>query len=184
MKINGKLEGFFRGRKDIKQGDPLSHYLFVICMEIFSKLQNIAFLDGKVNFIFTVIDWLTHLCFADVIIIFSKASSHSLRGISKVLSDFYIMSGLQVSYQKCELFCCNVPTDDQTVLVTLLDMKLERLRVRYLWVPLISGKLRDANCQPLIDKFTAKIKFWTTKFSSFTCRFQLIDFVLNHMINY
>lgn len=88
-------------------------------------------------------------------IIFSGAYSYSLRGISKVLFDFYTLSGLKVSYQKCELFCCNVPLDIQSDLVSCLDIKLGTLPVRYDWVPLISGKLKASDCQPLIDKITS-----------------------------
>lgn len=45
-------------------------------------------------------------------------------------------------------------------------MKLGRLLVRYLGVPLIAGKLSEADCQPLINKLTARIKSWTSKFLS------------------
>lgn len=82
-------------------------------MEILSKLLDIAFREGKIKF-HPACDkiGLTHLCRVDDLIIFSDASSYSLRGMSKVLQDFYVLSGLQVSYQKCELFCCNVHADE------------------------------------------------------------------------
>lgn len=101
-----------------------------------------------------------------------------------MLSKFYALSGLQVSFQKCEVFCCNVPSNRQLFLAGELGMKLGTLPVRYLGVPLISGKLRLQGCQPLIDKITSRIKSWTSKFLTFAGRLLLIDSVLNIMINY
>lgn len=105
---------------------------------------------------------LTHLCFDDDLIIFLDASPLSLRGINQVLEDFCTLFGLQVSCQKCELFCCRVPLDDQNSLACLLGMQLGKLPVRYLGVPLISGKLRDMDCQSQVDKETSRIRTWTS----------------------
>lgn len=42
MVINGGLAGFFKGGSGIRQGDPLSPYLFVIVMNVLSGLLNKA----------------------------------------------------------------------------------------------------------------------------------------------
>lgn len=156
-----------------------------MCMEIFSKLLDAAFMEGKIKFHRARERIrLTHLCFANDHIIFSDASPYSLQGISHVLHEFYVLSGLQVSFEKYELYCCSVSEENQFALASLLGMKLGKLLVKYLGVPLISGRLKDDDCQPLIDKITVRIKSWTSKFLSFPGRLQLIDSALNHMINY
>lgn len=96
----------------------------------------------------------------------------------------YIISLVYKSAFRRELFCYNVPTADQIALPKLMDMKLGKLPIRYLGVPLISGKLRDIDCQPLIAKIISRTTSWTTNFLSFAGKFQLTDSVLNSMINY
>ena len=43
--VNGSPMGFFQGSRDLRQGDPLSPYLFVIVMKAFSILMKRA-VDG------------------------------------------------------------------------------------------------------------------------------------------
>lgn len=49
IRINGKLEGLFLGKKGVRQGDPISPYLFCICMDVFSKMLDQAFLARNIN---------------------------------------------------------------------------------------------------------------------------------------
>ena len=66
VSINGGLEGDFYGGKGLRQGDPLSPYLFVLAMEVFSRILSKASSNGRFSHHprCTKLD-LTHLCFAD-----------------------------------------------------------------------------------------------------------------------
>lgn len=68
-----------------------------------------------------------------------------------MIGKFYSMSGLKVNFYRSEIFCSN-SAREQTHLTGLLGLKVGNLPVRYLGVPLVSGKLRDQDCQPLMGK--------------------------------
>ena len=47
--INGEFCGYFKGTKGLRQGDPLSPYLSVLCIEVFSQLLNSKYVDGSIG---------------------------------------------------------------------------------------------------------------------------------------
>jgi hypothetical protein len=49
--VNGSIYGFFPGKNGVRQGDPLSLYLFITCMEYFSRmLQRVLLKDAAKGF--------------------------------------------------------------------------------------------------------------------------------------
>ncbi|GKV09489.1 hypothetical protein SLEP1_g20977 [Rubroshorea leprosula] len=111
--FNGHLAGYFPGKKGVRQGDPLSPYIFVICMEILSHLLNKAAIEGKIVYHPKCAKvQLTHLCFADDLIIFTDGASSFLSAINNVLTQFYQLSGLKVNYSKYEIFCCGISSEE------------------------------------------------------------------------
>ena len=71
-----------------------------------------------------------------------------------------------------------MPQDVKRQILDVLQFKEGSLPVRYLGLPLISGRLRLKDCQPPIDKIQGRIKSWSSRKLSFAGRLQLLQSVL------
>lgn len=50
INFNGRLEGFIPEAKGVRQGDPLSPCLFILCMEVLSKILNATAGEGAISY--------------------------------------------------------------------------------------------------------------------------------------
>ncbi|XP_048634861.1 uncharacterized protein LOC125608425 [Brassica napus] len=102
---NGAINGFFKGTRGLRQGDPLSPYLFVIALNNLSLMLNKAAQDMRFNYHLNCSSSrLTHLCFADDLLIFMDGSLESVQAVLQVLREFELRSGLAVSMHKTSFF--------------------------------------------------------------------------------
>lgn len=103
--LNGKMHGFLKCKRGLRQGDPLSPYLFVLAMDYLSRSLNKA--TANLNFNFhpkCEKIGLSHLAFSDDIIFFSRGDSTSVSIILDTLCCFGQCSGLELNLTKSQLF--------------------------------------------------------------------------------
>lgn len=85
--VNGNPKGFFRMKKGIRQGDPLSPYLYVIVVEALHLLLHVAASQGLTHgfqVAHSEVD-ITHLQYADDMILFLKTEVEELRMVWAIL---------------------------------------------------------------------------------------------------
>lgn len=185
ISLNGELSGFFPGKKGLRQGDPLSSSLFVMAMDILSKELDISVREGKFGAHPSCLDPLvTHLSFADDLLIFFDGTAGSLRGIMQVLRDFQKSTGLALNLRKTCVFVNGDDTEAATNLASEFRISRGSLPVRYLGLPLLPHKARRTDYQPLLDKIRAKVTSWQARHLSFAGRLQLIQSVLYSIISF
>lgn len=106
VKINWSLQGYFRGAKGVRQGCPLSPYLFTIAMNIFSYILDTKPINYKHHWKCKDLG-LSHLFFADDVLLFSNGDQASIQHTMDSLEKFSSLSGLQPSITKSSVFFCN-----------------------------------------------------------------------------
>lgn len=185
VNVNGGLEGFIARAKGLRQGDPLSPYLFVMAIEVLSRLLDSAAQGGELEYHPTCKKvGLTHLAFADDLLIFLKGTPQSLRVVLDIFDRFYGMSGLKLNPRKTELYCGGLSVDEVQALAQLSSFTIGKLSVRYLGVPLVSGRLSDRDGKPLIEKITGRLEAWAMKKLSYAGRLQLIQSLIHSLVNF
>lgn len=104
ISLNGRLHGFTKCKRGLRQGDPLSPYLFVLAMDYLShSLKSISFnpnfnLHPKCDKI-----GLTNLAFVDDIILFARGDVHSVYLQFQTLIQFGQTTGLEINLAKSKL---------------------------------------------------------------------------------
>ncbi|RVW53576.1 LINE-1 reverse transcriptase-like [Vitis vinifera] len=140
VRINGAPAGFFPSSKGLRQGDPISPYLFILGMEVLSALIRRAVqgnyisgcrLRGRGGEEIMV----SHLLFADDTIIFCEASKDQLTHLGWILAWFEAASGLRINLAKSELIPVG-EIDNVEEMAVELGCRIGSFPVKYLGLPL------------------------------------------------
>ncbi|GJZ44633.1 hypothetical protein Tco_0591888 [Tanacetum coccineum] len=110
ISINGDIHGFFKGKIGLRQGDPLSPYLFTLVMEILTLIlqRRVSMSDSFRYHKHCEELKIINVCFADDLFLFARGDVDSARVIIDSLNEFKNVSGLVPNIPKSTAFFCNV----------------------------------------------------------------------------
>ncbi|GJV03208.1 RNA-directed DNA polymerase, eukaryota, reverse transcriptase zinc-binding domain protein [Tanacetum coccineum] len=154
--VNGERFGYFKGGRGLRQGDPMSPYLFTLVMEILSlivqkKVEEKK--DFRYHFGCKQLK-LTHVCFADDLLMFYHGDVFSVGVLKEAIEEFGAISCLLPNYNKSTIIFGSMRMEDQQSILDCVPFKVEKLLVKYLGVPLTSKRIGANNC---VDKDINKI---------------------------
>ncbi|MCH79475.1 putative ribonuclease H protein [Trifolium medium] len=146
VKWHGAHTDYFRPQRGIRQGDPISPYLFVLCMDKLSHLISRAVNEGQWRTLRAGRNgpMVSHLMFADDLLLFGEATERQMDCLMGILTTFCKMSGQEKS-----------------------GFRESNYLGKYLGVPLTGKAPRRADFQYLIDQVSAKLSRWKMQQLSF-----------------
>ncbi|XP_042980012.1 uncharacterized protein LOC122310200 [Carya illinoinensis] len=161
--VNGIPQPTFQPARGIRQGDPLSPYLFIICSEMLTHCLNQAESQGAITGIPMARGAMrvTHLFFADDSLVFCKSNPEEWNRMHRTLSSFELASGQRLNLEKTSIFFnSNTKPDTQLSILELAGIKATKAFDKYLGLPSYVGRNKQKAFSSLLDKVKGKMSNW------------------------
>jgi hypothetical protein len=186
--VSSSPTGFFNSSRGLRQGDPLSPLLFLMIMEVLSRMLGNAVERGFIKGFQVGRDGhpsvcVSHLLYADDTILFCDAHPEQLLYIRMVFTCFEAVTGLKVNMTKSEM----VPIGEVNGLSALADLlycHVGSLPLQYLGMPLgVSYKILEI-WNPIIEKIERRLAGWQKMYLSKGGRLTLLKSTLSSLPTY
>ncbi|XP_019166798.1 PREDICTED: uncharacterized protein LOC109162582 [Ipomoea nil] len=179
---NGDRLETFRPGRGIRQGDAMSLAIFVLCMERISQMIVSATDSHRWKGIKIAPNGptLTHLCFADDMVLFTEATSEQVEVVKECLDRFCRDSGQRISLAKSHVFFPkNMDGNNADSIAWQLIITRTNDMGRYLGVPAFHGRITCASFSDLLDRISGRLEGWKARTLSMAGRVVLAKAVLN-----
>ncbi|KAE8660741.1 hypothetical protein F3Y22_tig00116951pilonHSYRG00750 [Hibiscus syriacus] len=183
--VNGSPSEEFAMEKGLRQGCSLSPLLFNIIGEMLHLMLSKAIERGLFQGIIMGNSdnstRLSHLQFADDLIIFCQASINQIKNVKRVLRIFSIMTGLHLNLAKSKLFGINLEEGVLSDWAEQVGCSVGFLPTEYLGLPLGARKNTEALWDPVFKNFSSKLAGWKASCLSLAGRTVLLKSVLTSL---
>ncbi|KAJ0788573.1 putative RNA-directed DNA polymerase [Helianthus annuus] len=181
--VNGSPTFEFQCQKGLRQGDPISPFLFLVVMEILSCLISNACNLGCFKGINTPNGGpvMSHFLYADDALILGEWSVENIKTIARILRIFHICSGLKINFHKSNIFGLGVTEEELESMASILGCKTGSFPFKYLGISVGANMNRIYNWNPVVDIFQKRLSSWKAQSFSIGGRITLIKAVLESL---
>ena len=162
--VNDELAGLIKPTREIRQGDPLSPYIFILCMEALSNDLFKESIQPKFGVGIKLCPGSERIpcqLFADDCLIFYKANTINCRRVKQISDKFCQQSGQLINYHKSTLtFSTNATTIHHQLVVGIFNITHSQALGKHLGCPVFQKRSNVATFQELIDKAMTKLVGW------------------------
>nr|GEW68871.1 RNA-directed DNA polymerase, eukaryota [Tanacetum cinerariifolium] len=180
--VNGSPTSEFKFHKGLKQGNPLSPFLFILIMESlhlsFNHILNVGLFKGiQIDNSLT----LSHLFYADDAVFIGKWDKSNLITIVNMLKCFFLAPGLKINIHKSKLIGIGIPHEEVISAANFIGCSTLTMPFNYLGVKVGAHSSRSSSWEEVIAKLFSRLSKWKLKTLSIGGRLTLIKSVLSSM---
>nr|GEW29762.1 RNA-directed DNA polymerase, eukaryota, reverse transcriptase zinc-binding domain protein [Tanacetum cinerariifolium] len=177
--VNGSPTVEFQFYKGLKQGDPLSPFLFILVMESlhisFQRVVEVGMFTGiKLNSSLNI----SHLLYADDVIFLGQWNDSNIDTLVYVMECFYRVSGLRMNLYKSKIMGIHVDADRIKSAASKLRCLVLNTPFFYLGTKVGENMSRVHAWKEVIAKIKSRLSNWKLKTLSIGGRFTLLKSVL------
>ncbi|CAJ2657018.1 unnamed protein product [Trifolium pratense] len=182
--VNSSPTDEFPLRRGLRQGDPLSPFLFLLAAEGLNVLMEAMVarnLFTGYNIGEQGLVSVSHLQFADDTLLLGVKSWANVRALRAVLVLFETMSGLKVNFNKSMLVGVNISDSWLGEAASVLCCKVGKIPFLYLGLPIGGDPRRLSFWDPVLHRIKNRLSGWKSRFLSFGGRLVLLRSVLTSL---
>lgn len=126
---------------------------------------------------------MSHICFADDLILFAEASVSQVRVIRKVLDNFCLASGQKVSIEKSKiLFSSNMRRELEKLISDESGIGSTRELGKYLGMLVLQKRLNKDTFEEILERVLSILAGWKSRTLSLAGRITLTKAVLSSIL--
>ncbi|KAM0029767.1 putative RNA-directed DNA polymerase [Helianthus debilis subsp. tardiflorus] len=184
--VNGSPTQEFPCSRGLRQGDPLSPFLFVLAMEaltgIMKQACNIGIFKGlglSPNGV-----PISHFLYADDVIFVGEWSFNNLINLKRLLRCFYLSSGLKVNLKKSSLYGVGLEDNQVQLMANMMGCTRGAFPFKYLGLQVGANMNLIKNWDLVVEIFQKRLSLWKANTLTFGGRITLVCSVLNALPTY
>ena len=157
--VNGSAKGWVKASRGLRQGDPLSPFLFTLVADVLSRMimraEERNMMEGfRVGRNRTRV---SHLQFADDTIFFSNSREEELQTLKSLLLVFGHISRLKVNLNKSSIYGINLDQAHLSRLAEMFDCKASGWPILYLGLPLGGNPKACGFWDPVVERISSRL---------------------------
>jgi hypothetical protein len=143
VKINDTMGGYFKSKKGVRQGDPLSPLLFNLAADCLAKMVHLAQENNLIKGLIPDIipRGVAILQYADDTILCMDDEVETMTNMKILLYMYEKMSGLKINFGKSEIIMVSLDEHKALMFSELINCATGSWPIKYLGVPVSGSRL-------------------------------------------